>query len=131
MFMKSEGLILASVLGVCALFGVGVSQVAAPAVTQTVESVSHGITGIAESSGTSTDSQSSLRESLAAHYPKADITDEQLESLSCGEADWMGNKDCYKGATDKLKEYGTANIIMDGKVKYVHLISTPAGAFLK
>lgn len=129
--MKSEGLILASVLGVCALFGVGVSQVAAPAVTQTVESVSHGITGIAESGGTSTDSQSSLRESLAAHYPKADITDEQLESLSCGEADWMGNKDCYKGATDKLKEYGTANIIIDGKVKYVHLISTPAGAFLK
>lgn len=129
--MKSEGLILASVLGVCALFGVGVSQVAAPAVTQTVESVSHGITGITESSGGSTDSQSSLRESLAAHYPKANITDEQLESLSCGEADWMGNKDCYKGATDKLKEYGTANIIIDGKLKYVHLISTPAGAFLK
>lgn len=129
--MKSEGLILASVLGVCALFGVGVSQVAAPAVTQTVESVSHGITGITESGGGSTDSQSSLRESLAAHYPKADITDEQLESLSCGEADWMGNKDCYKGATDKLKEYGTANIIIDGKLKYVHLISTSAGAFLK
>lgn len=130
--MKSEGLILASVLGVCALFGVGVSQVAAPAVTHTVESVSQGINGVAGSSEPSTNnSTSSLRESLSAHYPKADITDEQLESLSCGEANWMGNKDCYNGGTDQIKQYGTANIIIDGKLKYVRLISTQAGAFLK
>jgi hypothetical protein len=125
--MKSEGLILAGVLGVCALFGVGVSQVATPAVKQTVESISHQSTE--ESAPVA--ANESLRESLAAHYPKVELTDEILQSLTCGEEkDWLGNKDCYEGPTKEVKRYGTASVIMDGKTVYVQLVSMPAGAFL-
>jgi hypothetical protein len=129
-FMKSESLILASVLGACALFGVGTSKLVAP-VTHSVETMFE--EGAAESKTVTENSAVSLRESLAGHYPNAIITDEALDSLSCGEeTSWLGHKDCFEGPTKEAKRYGKANVVMEeGKPPvYVQLVTMPAGAFL-
>lgn len=127
--MKNEGLILASVLGFCALFGMGVSQVATPVVSGIAESVSVQVQNGSEESSAETPQQA-LKDSLTAHYPNIVFTEDQLSSLACGEENWFGNKDCYEGPTKEVKKYGSANIVMDGKPTYVRLVSMPAGAFL-
>lgn len=126
--MKSEGIILVGVLGFCALFGAGVSQVLAP-VAQSVESMIND----SSTETVTAETDESLRDALAVRYPNAVISDEALDSLSCGEeTSWLGNKECYDGPTDAAKRYGKAMIAMEqGKPPvYVQLVSMPAGAFL-
>jgi hypothetical protein len=130
--MKSEGLILASVLGACSLFGFGVSQ----AVELVVNSGSIPAISIPSINFEQTPEKSAeqvrneLRSELSRKYKNLEISDSQLDDLSCGEEDQWGNKTCYKGPTDQTKRYGTANVILDGKISYARLISTPSGAFL-
>lgn len=131
--MKSEGIILASVLGVCALFGVGVGEASTPV----VHSVESTVSGISASSGNSSGDSSSpatLKQDLLAHYPTLEITDDALQSLSCSPASaptiFGSKQNCYKGATKDVTRYGKANVTIDGKTTYVQLASMGGGAYL-
>lgn len=118
--MKNEGIILASVLVICGAVGVGVSQVATPALKS--------VNLTAEESTPET--YDVLKKDLKAHYPDLEVTDEALESLACGEAGLFGQKDCYEGPTKEIKKYGTAQVVLKGQTVTVQLNSMPAGAFL-
>lgn len=118
--MKSQSVILASVLVVCGAFGFGVSQ----AVTPVLKSIDLA----AEKSTPET--HDVLKQDLKAHYSDLEITDEALESLACGEAGLFGQKDCYEGPTKEIKKYGTAQVVLKGQTVTVQLTSMPAGAFL-
>lgn len=137
MIMKNEGgIILASVLGVCALFGVGVSEVSAP-VAHSVETTVSGVSSKGTSNENSTKvPNQTLKNDLMSHYPTLEITDEALTSLACVKSDappfafWAQGDTCYTGSTKEVKKYGKANVKMDGKITYVQLASVPAGAVL-
>lgn len=122
--MKSEGIILVSVLGLCSLFGFGVSQVASP----TIESLNLG----SEQTTTATaETYDKLKQDLKANYPDIVIDDEDLASLACAEASGpFGQKSCYEGSTPTAKKYGKATITIKGETVTVQLASMPPGAFL-
>ena len=126
--MKSaSNIILAAVLGSCALFGYGVSK----AVDPVLDGASAPFSQSSAPEKSDAESVLDLRKELESKYEKVVFTDQQLSDLQCGaDTDWLGNKDCYKGATNEAKKYGSANVIMDGKPTYVRLVSMPAGAFL-
>lgn len=122
--MKSDGIILASVLGVCALFGVGVSEATTPVVHSVEATVSEQV------AQPSADPVGALKKDLATHYPNVVISDDAANALLCGPANFIGQKDCYSGPVKELKKFGKSNVIIDGKPSYVQLASTPAGAVL-
>ena len=122
--MKSEGLILASVIGICGLFGLGVSQATAPVV--------HSVESMVSDSGAQQAGKipASLKKDLEAHYPGIVLSDDALTSLACGPANFLGQKDCYNGPTTELKKYGKATVTVRNTPTYVQLTSMPSGAFL-
>lgn len=122
--MKNEGFILVSVLGLCGLFGVGVSQVASPA----IESIN---LGSDQSTTVTAETYDKLQQDLKAHYPDVVIDEEDLASLACAEASGpFGQKSCYDGPTTKAEKYGKATMTIKGETVTVQLASMPAGAFL-
>lgn len=129
MFMKnSSGIILASVLGACALFGFGVSQITAPL----TEGVSSSMKAEKEVKSSAV---SNLRADLEAGYDNIVIQDEDLEDLECasGFTSFKGifdNSECYQGPTDTPVRYGMADVEIDGVTVTVQLASMPGGAYL-
>lgn len=117
--MKTNGIIVAGVLGVCALIGFGTSQLVSPV----LESIN------LSSAEPEQESYVELRSELAADYPNAVITDDDLESLACS-VHLVVIKDCYEGPTDTPTRYGSADIEIDGKTVTAQLAAMPGGAFL-